>query len=120
MHEDVGPFSICAYGMSEIIAEKMRSLLQQQAKWPRPRDLYDLWCILCHRREAVSPDVYLNLFTQKSHVRNINPNLDQLVSPLLKEMNRNAWENQLRPMLQNAPDYEQVWHEWSVLCETFQ
>ena len=119
MYEDIGPFNIYAYGMSEIIAEKMRSLLQQQDKWPRPRDLYDLWYILCHRREAVSPAVYVNLFTQKCRVRDIDPDLGRLVSPILKEMNRNAWENQLRPMLRNAPDYEQVWREWSVLCESF-
>ena len=118
-YEDISPFNIWAYGMSEIIAEKMRSLLQQQDKWPRPRDLYDLWYVLCHRGEVLSPAVCLNLFAQKCRVRNIDPNLGQLVSPGLKEMNRNAWENQLRPMLRDAPDYEQVWREWSVLCETF-
>lgn len=118
-YEDISPFNIWAYGMSEIIAEKMRSLLQQQDKWPRPRDLYDLWYILCHRKEVLLPAVYLDLFAQKCRVRNIDPNLSRLVSPVLKEMNRNAWENQLRPMLRNAPDYEQIWREWSVLCETF-
>ena len=118
-YEDVGSFNIWAYGISEIIAEKMRSLLQQQEEWPRPRDLYDLWYILCKRREVVSPELYLNLFAQKCEVRKIDPNIGQLVSSKLKEMNRNAWENQLRPMLLNAPDYEDVWREWSVLCETF-
>ena len=37
-YSDLTPFSISAYSKLEIIAEKMRALIQQQEKWPRPRD----------------------------------------------------------------------------------
>jgi predicted nucleotidyltransferase component of viral defense system len=39
-------FRVTAYSLLEIAAEKLRALLQQQDKWPRPRDLYDLWYVL--------------------------------------------------------------------------
>ena len=46
----------------EIVAEKLRALLQQQDKWPRPRDLYDLWFILCQQREPVPTKQLRELF----------------------------------------------------------
>ena len=47
-YSDLAPFHTLAYSKYEIAAEKMRALIQQQQKWPRPRDLYDLWFMLCH------------------------------------------------------------------------
>ncbi len=41
-YSDLSVFRITAYSKKEILAEKLRSLLQQQKKWPRPRDLYAL------------------------------------------------------------------------------
>jgi hypothetical protein len=35
---DLSTFSIAAYSKREIVAEKLRSLLQQQKKEPRPKD----------------------------------------------------------------------------------
>ena len=50
-YADLSDFEITAYSKKEIVAEKMRALLQQQTKWPRPRDLYDLWFMLGRSRE---------------------------------------------------------------------
>jgi predicted nucleotidyltransferase component of viral defense system len=52
IYSDLSSFMIPCYSKKEIIAEKLRSLLQQQKKWPRPRDLYDLWYILCRSGEV--------------------------------------------------------------------
>ena len=35
-YSDLSAFGITAYSKREIVAEKLRSLLQQQKKWPRP------------------------------------------------------------------------------------
>jgi len=48
LYSDLSQFAVVSYSKEEILAEKMRALIQQQLKWPRPRDLYDLWFILCH------------------------------------------------------------------------
>jgi hypothetical protein len=41
-----------------------------------------------------------------------------LVSENLKEWNKGAWENILRPLMKTVPDFNEVWKEWvAVLPE---
>lgn len=115
-YSDLSTFKISAYHKQEIVAEKMRALLQQQKKWPRPRDLYDLWFILCKSKEYFSQEELKKLFVEKCQVRQIAPDPEGLTSEKLKEWNRNAWSNLLGPMLKTLPDYEEVWREWVAVC----
>lgn len=115
-YSDLSQFQLTAYSKKEIIAKKMRTLLQQQKKWPRPRDLYDLWFILCHLKEQYEAKELRSLFDKKCQVRKIEPNLGDLASENLKEWNRTAWENQLRPLIKDVPDFEKVWREWVGRC----
>ncbi len=115
-YPDLPPFKIPAYGKLEILAEKLRALLQQQKKWPRPRDLYDLWYILCHSGERYAWEELEPLFREKCRVRDIEPDLNGLISEHLREWNRDAWVDRLGPMLKELPEFEQVWQEW---VETF-
>jgi uncharacterized protein len=105
-------FQMTAYSLLEIAAEKLRALLQQQEKWPRPRDLYDLWFILCARSEPMDGTQLHALFERKCEVRGVRPDVSQLTSATLKEWNRAAWTTQLVPMVKAAPDYDQVWAAW--------
>jgi len=116
-YPDLSVFRIAAYSKLEIVAEKLRALLQQQKKWPRPRDLYDLWYILCHSEERYAWEVLAPLFQEKCRVRGIEPDLRGLVSENLREWNREAWGDRLGPMLKELPDFERVWQEW---VETFE
>ncbi|MEW6142089.1 MAG: nucleotidyl transferase AbiEii/AbiGii toxin family protein [Chloroflexota bacterium] len=115
-YTEPSPFPIASYSIIEIVAEKMRALIQQQDKWPRPRDLYDLWFILCHKAERLPAAELQDLFARKCAVKNITPDLRLLISDALKEWNRRAWKNQLAPMMKNAPEYETVWNEWVHTC----
>ncbi|MCX6543748.1 MAG: nucleotidyl transferase AbiEii/AbiGii toxin family protein [Acidobacteria bacterium] len=117
-YPEIDPFRIIVYSLQEIVAEKLRSLLQQQDKWPRPRDLYDLWFILCHRSEPVAGRELRALFERKCQVRHIEPDRSRLTSETLREWNREAWSNQLSPMMSAAPDYERVWADWGRACAT--
>jgi predicted nucleotidyltransferase component of viral defense system len=101
-----------AYSLLEIAAEKLRVLLQQQEKWPRPRDLYDLWFILCERSEPMDGTQLQALFERKCEVRGVRPDVSLLTSATLKEWNRAAWTTQLVPMVKAAPDYDRVWADW--------
>ena len=87
---DLAPFGIFAYSKLEIVAEKMRALLQQQEKWPRPRDLFDLWFILCRVRERFSRIELRQLFLKKCEIRTIVPDVGALTSHGLREWNRAA------------------------------
>src|SRR4030065_2844163 len=71
-YSDLSPFKVHSYTKKEIVLEKMRSLLQQQKKWPRPRDLYDLWYMLCHSGEQLSWTELFPMFQEKCRIRDIN------------------------------------------------
>jgi hypothetical protein len=111
-YSDLSPFGITAYSKKEILAEKLRSLLQQQKKWPRPRDLYDLWYILCKSGEQYSWKELKPLFDEKCRVRGVQPDVTGLTSDTLREWNENAWRDRLGPMLQDVPDFDRVWMGW--------
>ena len=116
-YSDLSNFKVQSYTKKEIVAEKLRSLLQQQKKWPRPRDLYDLWYMLCHSGENFTLQELLPLFKEKCRVRDVQPELSMLTSDKLREWNKNIWRDRLDPMMKVLPDFDLVWKEW---VETFQ
>jgi hypothetical protein len=99
-------FQMTAYSLLEIAGEELQALLQQQEKWPRPRDLYDLWFILCARSEPMDGTHLHALFERNCEVRSVRPDVSRLTSATLKEWNRAAWTTQLVPMVKAAPDYD--------------
>jgi len=113
-YSDHSGFEMTCYSKEEIIAEKMRALLQQQMKWPRPRDLYDLWFILCRSEERFQPEKIKNLFVEKCKVRQIQPDSAGLISENLREWNKDSWGNILRPLIRAVPDFDKVWNEWVI------
>ena len=115
-YSDLTAFKVHSYTKKEIVAEKLRSLLQQQKKWPRPRDLYDLWYMLCHSGEHFIWTELFPMFKEKCSIRDIKPDLSGLTSANLREWNRNAWRDRLGPMLKDLPEFDLVWKEWT---ETF-
>lgn len=115
-YTDLSLFKVPSYTKKEIVAEKLRSLLQQQKKWPRPRDLYDLWYMLCHSAEHFTWNELLPMFEEKCRIRDISPDIKGLTSNRLKEWNKKAWKDRLGPMLKEVPDFDLVWKEWT---ETF-
>ncbi len=117
-YSDLGEFTIASYSKTKIVAEKMRALLQQQQKWPRPRDLYDLWFMVCRLKEKFEPGEVVEIFNKKCQVRKIEPDLSGLTSDHLREWNTDAWENQMKPLMKNVPDFHQVWEEWVNCCRS--
>jgi len=94
----------------------MRALIQQQEKWPRPRDLYDLWFILCSKKEEYPQEQLQRSFSIKCRSKRIKDDPKALTSEKLREWNRNAWKNQLEQMMREVPDYEMVWDDWTKKC----
>jgi predicted nucleotidyltransferase component of viral defense system len=112
VYSDLSSFSLSTYSKEEILAEKMRALLQQQMKWARPRDLYDLWFILCNKAEEFDWKDLHRLFAEKCRVRKIDPDLDLLVSEELRTDNERVWSSQLEAVMASVPDFGMVWGEW--------
>lgn len=109
--------NLTVYSKIEIVAEKVRALIQQQEKWPRPRDLYDLWYITCHKGEMFDRSHLRRLFEQKCRIRGIPADISRLQSKHLYEWNREAWTSQLLTMLKTAPEYDLIWTEWTAKCK---
>ena len=116
-YSDLSPFKVHSYTKKEIVAEKLRTLLEQQKKWPRPRDLYDLWYMLCRSGEQFTWTELFPMFQEKCRVRDVKPDLSGLTSDKLREWNKNVWQDRLGPMLKELPDFNLVWKGWA---ETFQ
>lgn len=105
---------IAVYQIAEIVAEKLRALLQSKARlaergWGASRvcrDYYDLWAIFQREQlqEAIPP-----LVKQKCAVRNLTFDTvaDFFAEPLL-QIARAEWDAQLSPFIVNAPAPEQV------------
>ena len=117
VYSDLHDFEIQTYSKVEIVAEKMRALIQQQEKWPRPRDLYDLWYIFCERGERFPKEILKDLFDKKCQVRSVPSDPSNLISNALREWNRQAWEAQLAPTVGSPPDYDRAWEEWVEICK---
>ena len=117
MYSDLSSFMVIAYSKEEILAEKMRALLQQQSKWPRSRDLYDLWFILSEKGEVFDWGSLYNLFADKCQARQIEPDPALLVSETLKSTNKGVWRRQLEMLMREVPDFEEVWTDWVTFCK---
>ncbi len=79
------------YPLNEIVAEKLRSLMQRN----RPRDIYDLYYLA----DIISPEHYsliLSLLKQKSESKKIDCcAYDNLVNEKKYKSNKRAWESSL-------------------------
>ena len=116
-YSDLSSFTVMAYSKEEIIAEKMRALIQQQRKWPRPRDLYDLWFIFSQEREVYDWRRLHGLFAEKCRARQIKPDPSLLVSATLKNINERVWRRQLGMLMKEVPRFEDVWSDWVTFCK---
>ena len=122
LHEFAESFgtSIFGYILEEIVAEKLRALLQSRQKltsrgWGASRvcrDYYDLWWILGREKFTGIP----TLFGKKCAVRHIvfhSP--EELISPDLIETAQHEWDQQLSPFLANATRKERIMDEVQTL-----
>ena len=122
LHGFSEPFktSVLGYALEEIVAEKLRALLQSREKltsrgWGASRvcrDYYDLWWIL--RREKLTG--VPALFARKCTVRRVAfKSPEEFTGPDLIETARREWDQQLSPFLTKAPAMEKVLVEVKML-----
>lgn len=116
LHDYAEPFSaeILVYSLAEIVAEKLRSLLQSKSRleargWGASRvcrDYYDLWSICQREQFAVSIPA---LVAQKCALRGIafKTPADFFAEPL-PQIARAEWQTQILPFVPDAPAPEQV------------
>lgn len=114
---------IVTYSLDEIVAEKLRTLLQTNIKlqtrgWnrPRARDYYDLWRILSTFHSELNHTRIRQCLKAKCAVRDISYNgLDDFFTQLLVTEAYRTWESNLGTFVRNLPSCDQVLFELRTL-----
>jgi hypothetical protein len=110
------PGTVRVYALEEIVAEKLRAILQSEARreqraWIRPRcrDFYDLWRILGAYGESLDRAVVRRILPTKCTVRGIlfTPAAD-FFPPGLIALVTDAWEGDLGGLVQELPPVGRV------------
>ncbi|MCC6129323.1 MAG: nucleotidyl transferase AbiEii/AbiGii toxin family protein [Acidobacteria bacterium] len=97
------PGEIRAYALEEIVAEKLRSILQSEARrlaraWIRPRcrDYYDLWRVFGTYGEALDQEAVRRILPDKCAVRGVTfQTVDDFFPPGLVALVTDAWAGDL-------------------------
>jgi predicted nucleotidyltransferase component of viral defense system len=114
--------AIPSYALEEIVAEKLRALLQSKKNlvtrgWGASRvcrDYYDLWSVL--RREAYFSLGMLDLLREKCAHRGVYfSSPDDFLSPELVDVANTEWTQQLLPFVLDAPPFEHILLELRTL-----
>ncbi|MFH2101883.1 MAG: nucleotidyl transferase AbiEii/AbiGii toxin family protein [Chloroflexota bacterium] len=107
--------SVDVYALAEIVAEKLRALLQSREHlsdrgWGASRacrDYYDLWSVL--RREGRLNSQIPELVRRKCEVRGVTFEAPKdFLAEALLDVARREWNQQLLPFVPDAPPAEQV------------
>jgi len=107
---------INVYSLEEIIAEKMRAILQHFKKleergWTRSRarDYYDIWRILNGYSNALRMEIISSLFLEKCKVKEVEfTNPGDFFNNSLLDYIAKTWEQWLGPLVPDLPPFELV------------
>ena len=104
--------SVASYHIEEIVAEKLRALLQTHQKlvargWnkPRARDYYDLWCILKNYSRSIDHLRLIDMLGKKCEHRGVAyQGIDDFFTPeLVAEANKH-WQATLGVLVHDLPE----------------
>lgn len=98
-------YKVLVYTLSEIISEKMRSLMQRTA----PRDIYDLWYLF--EQEGLNIQDYISSFKKKAEHKKKNPPELTKVVMHKEKIFQSHWEKHLASQMNDIPDFKKVWRE---------
>ena len=110
--------SVLTYSLEEIVAEKLRAVLQQtqalrERGWSRSRarDYYDLWRILGTFRDRMDLTDFSSLLREKYDVRDVGyqSSGDFFDGDMLSYV-RDRWQDSLGPLVSELPSFETVIH----------
>ena len=102
--------SFFAYAKSDLIAEKLRSVIQQKIrKRNRRQDVYDLWFLINnHPVTAGEMDEIKAAFIRKCGTRGIDPDVKSLEDGEVVERSRSEWDT-LAAEVQYLPTFDEAY-----------
>ncbi len=85
--------SIPCYSLEEVMAEKIRALVQR--RYTAPRDYYDIWYLSTHYKELSNRKI-VEAFHKKMAYKNLEfTGIDQLINPKNERILKLNWQNSL-------------------------
>ncbi len=107
-------YGIFCYSLGEVVAEKMRSIMQRTA----PRDIYDLWYLFEVEGQGIEDHAFA--FQDKAKHKGYDPN--ELIKVIKqKEMTfAKHWKKHLANQMTEIPDFNDVWRELGKHWRKFQ
>ena len=110
---------IRTYSLEEIIAEKLRAVLQQtralrERGWTRSRarDYYDIWRILRNYRNRLALTDFASLLSEKCAVRDVSyAGPEDFFPQEMLSYVEERWSDSLGPLVANLPVYDIVINE---------
>ncbi len=108
-----------SYSLEEIIAEKLRAVLQQQEArktkgWARPRgrDIYDIWSILMKYQTTLDINGFPKLLKEKCNVCGVKyTQLDDFFPKDHIDEIRESWTTDVGRFVDDLPDFQKVLDE---------
>lgn len=97
-------FSIFAYSLEEIMAEKLRTVLHQRCF---ARDVYDLWRLIREYKSFVNIPIALDIYFKKCRHRNIAPGIPDNLKERIDRL-KEHWNRGLKYLLKDAPEFNRV------------
>ncbi len=109
------PCKILCYSLEEILAEKMRTILQRT----EPRDLYDVWRLLKEHTQEMNLTLTKNIFDAKCRFKGIHvKSLDDFLPARKIEKYQTAWQKRLGDQVQELSPLKTVVREMKQLFKT--
>jgi len=103
--------SIPIYSINEVLAEKLRALIQRS--YLAPRDYYDIW-FLSNTIDNIDWKAVVDAFHLKMDYKNLYfSGIEQFINSDNDRILSNAWENSLKHQIEadKLPDYKRVKNE---------
>lgn len=103
----IGEKSIKVYDHTDLIAEKIRAILQQPVRnRDRWQDIYDIYYLINHFTiNGADRYAILQSLLAKAAAREINPSMDSILDPSIRERSKKSYEN-LDVMIGDKPDFD--------------
>lgn len=93
--------SIPCYSINEVLAEKLRALIQRS--YTAPRDVYDIWYLANHTKELNWNEIVKAFYNKMKLKGLVFTGVDQMINPENDKRLKAAWNNSLAHQIK--PEY---------------
>ncbi|PIN81139.1 hypothetical protein COV11_02585 [Candidatus Woesearchaeota archaeon CG10_big_fil_rev_8_21_14_0_10_30_7] len=107
--------NLLVYSLEEILAEKIRSILQRA----KTRDYYDVWKILKSHNNKINTNLLHKIIIKKCQIKKLIFNKNDLFSSKRIKPAQEYWEKSLAHQINNLPNFKTVVSECKNLINKF-